>query len=222
MSERPADVLDACVLPHAPYEPRWTGEILKEVTRTLIVRFNKTPDRPSYREVAMREFFPGALVEDYQRRIPEMKNHPKDRHVLAAAIACDADFVVTFNIKDSVAPFNESLKVRVVGPSTFLMQLAAVDRVTVEGRLREQAGSESAFLLTTFTTVLRIRFRASLSSSGTREISSTRRGQAWRPILPPWIGGFHPYPQSQQQDAEGSKSVHRRLQVIQPARHSPH
>jgi hypothetical protein len=36
----------------------------------------------------MREFFPDSLVENYEPLVREMENHPKDRHVLAAAVAC--------------------------------------------------------------------------------------------------------------------------------------
>ena len=64
-------VLDACVLvpmpvadtilrlaePPALYAPRWTNEILAEITRTLVVRFGKSREKALYREAAMREFF---------------------------------------------------------------------------------------------------------------------------------------------------------------------
>jgi hypothetical protein len=92
-----ADTLLRLAEPPALYQARWTGEILAEVTRTLVGRFGKARDRALYREAAMREFFGDSLVEDYQRLIPEMENHPKDRHVLAAAVACRADCRVTFN-----------------------------------------------------------------------------------------------------------------------------
>ncbi len=69
-------VLDACVLvpmpvadtllrlaePPALYDPRWTEEILAEVTRTLVVGFGKTRERALYREAAMREFFRESMV----------------------------------------------------------------------------------------------------------------------------------------------------------------
>ena len=101
MKRRPVAVLDACVLVPMPladtflrlaeppvlFEARWTDAILGEVTRTLEHHFGKSPEKARYRETAMREFFPGSLVCDYERLIPEMENHPKDRHVLAAAVA---------------------------------------------------------------------------------------------------------------------------------------
>jgi hypothetical protein len=60
-----ADTLLRLAEPPALYEPRWTNEILAEVTRTLVGRFGKTPEKAHYREAAMREFFPHAIVENY-------------------------------------------------------------------------------------------------------------------------------------------------------------
>jgi predicted nucleic acid-binding protein len=136
-----ADTLLRLAEPPALYEPRWTNEILEEVTRTLVGRFGKTPEKARYRETALREFFPEAIVENYAHLAAEMKNHPKDRHVLAAAVACSADSLVTFNIKDFVLPGADALKVNVFGPSTFLKHLAAVDHAVVEERLGEQAAA---------------------------------------------------------------------------------
>jgi hypothetical protein len=148
-------VLDACVLVPMPvadtllrlaeppglYEPRWTDEILAEVTRTPIGRFGKAPGKALYRETSMRRFFPDAMVENYQRLVPEMTNHPKDRHVLAAAVASDADYLVTFNLKDFVTPAAAAPKTAVIGPSAFLKQLTIFDRAAVDRRLLEQAAA---------------------------------------------------------------------------------
>jgi len=44
----------------------------------------------------MRRAFPEA-VETYEHLIDSMTNHPKDRHVLAPAVAAEADVIVTLN-----------------------------------------------------------------------------------------------------------------------------
>ncbi len=151
--KRPVAVLDACVLipmpladtllrlaePPALYEPRWADEILAEVTRTLIGRFGKTPEDARYRETAMREFFPEARVKDYEPLVERMTNDPKDRHVLAAAVACRADYLVTFNLRHFPAESAKSHVANILGPSTFLIQLLAADPAAVEERLCDQA-----------------------------------------------------------------------------------
>jgi hypothetical protein len=58
-----------------------------------------------------------------------------DRHVLA--VACRADYLVTFNLKDFASPSS----VVAIGPSAFLKQLAHQDRDLVEERLHQQAAA---------------------------------------------------------------------------------
>jgi hypothetical protein len=85
----------------------------------------------------MRKFFPHAVVHGYQPLIDQMPNHPKDRHVLAAAIACEADYLVTFNLRDF--PAETGSLTRVVGPSAFLKMLWARNPAAIRDRLQEQA-----------------------------------------------------------------------------------
>lgn len=153
--KRPVAVLDACVLvpmpvadtllrlaePPALYEARWTEEILAEVTRTLVHRFGKTREKALYRESAMREFFPDSMVANYEPLVAQMTNHPKDRHVLAAAVACRADYLVTFNLKHFSTPSAQTDNVTVIGPSAFLKQMARADREVVCERMHQQAAA---------------------------------------------------------------------------------
>jgi predicted nucleic acid-binding protein len=153
MRHCPIAVLDACVLvpmpladtllrlaePRPLFEARWSGEILAEVTRTLRNRFGKSSESAAYREQAMREHFPMALVTEYEAHIPAMRNHEKDRHVLAAAVACDADYLVTFNRRDFPTAATAGLRTRVVGPSFLLKQLWNHDPHEVRRRIAAQA-----------------------------------------------------------------------------------
>jgi predicted nucleic acid-binding protein len=153
MKRSPVAILDACVLvpmpladtllrlsePPALFEARWSDDILAEVTRTLVRRFSKSPEKARYREESMREYFPHALVKDYRSLVGRMRNHPKDRHVLAAAVACKADCLVTFNLKDFAPSAVRGHSVSIIGPSAFLKELWQLDRTVVEERLQEQA-----------------------------------------------------------------------------------
>ena len=97
-------VLDACVLIPMPladtllrmaetprlYLPRWSAEIMSEVSRNLVSKLGLTPEQAQRREAVLRLHFPEAWIEGYEPLIPAMQNHPKDRHVLAAALRCGA------------------------------------------------------------------------------------------------------------------------------------
>jgi hypothetical protein len=87
----------------------------------------------------MRASFPDAIVQGYEDLISTMENHPKDRHVFAAAVKCEADYLVTLNLKHFPAEAVGKYAVKVVGPSAFLAQLWAIDGIGVRERLREQA-----------------------------------------------------------------------------------
>jgi PIN domain len=68
------------------YAPLWSAEILTELRRNLVHRDEAANVDGMIR--AMRHAFPDAEVTGFERLIPAMTNHPKDRHVLAAAGAC--------------------------------------------------------------------------------------------------------------------------------------
>lgn len=153
MRHCPIVLLDACVLvpmpladtllrlaePRPLFEAKWSDEILGETTRTLRNRFGKSNERAAYRENAMRQHFPMALVTGYESLIPDMRSDKKDRHVLAAAVACDADYLVTFNLRDFPASATDGLRTRVVGPSFLLKYLWHIDSREVLRRIAAQA-----------------------------------------------------------------------------------
>lgn len=58
------------------------------------------PEAAEHRLDQTTAFFPDAQVTDYQDLVPAMTNHPKDRHVLTAAIAGHAEAPVTENLHD--------------------------------------------------------------------------------------------------------------------------
>ena len=133
------DTLLRLAEPPSLFEARWSAEILAEVTRTLTRRFGKSPEKALKREIAMRKFFPGSLVANNHRLIAEMENHPKDRHVLAAAVMCRADYLVTFNLRDFPTSAQGKYLGMVIGPSAFLQQLWKLNHSVVEQRLSKQA-----------------------------------------------------------------------------------
>jgi hypothetical protein len=64
--------------------------------------------------------FDDALTHGYRPLIAEMRNHPKDRHVAACAVAGEASLIVTFNVKDfALLPDG----ITAVTPDDFLLRL---------------------------------------------------------------------------------------------------
>ena len=52
-----------------------------------------------------------------------MTNDPKDRHVLAAAIVADVDYLVTYNLKDFPVRSYQDYELSVLHPDNFLLAL---------------------------------------------------------------------------------------------------
>jgi hypothetical protein len=65
-----------------------------------------------------------ALVTDFELLIPSLNLPDKDdRHVLAAAIRCSADVILTFNLKDFPSDYLSTFDVEAQHPDEFILYL---------------------------------------------------------------------------------------------------
>lgn len=83
------------------FRARWSGQILEEWTRNLLEQKPQLENSVRSQQRAMQEHFPEALVAGHEPLIAALElPDPDDRHVLAAAIQCGAQHIVTDNIAD--------------------------------------------------------------------------------------------------------------------------
>jgi predicted nucleic acid-binding protein len=135
---RDRGVLDASVLYSEPvrslllwiatqegFDPCWTERILEETRRNLIADGAVSPAQWEDLRAAMQEAFPEAVIEQAEADAieEEMPNDPKDRHVLAAAVAAGVEVIVTNNIKHFRQVDIESVGVRAITADEFLSDL---------------------------------------------------------------------------------------------------
>lgn len=78
----------------------WSEQILDEMERNLVATHMATSEQAARLRAAMSSAFPEALVTGHEGLIDAMPNHPKDRHVVAAAVQAGARLIVTSNLKD--------------------------------------------------------------------------------------------------------------------------
>ncbi len=137
-------VLDACVLIPMPlcdtllraaeaslYRFHASEQILEETARNLakiLVKRNKikpkiAEQKAQKRVQQMKQAFPESLIEPKEENIKILKNDPKDRHVLAAAIEVKANIIVTHNRSDFPQHTLEPYKIKAVSPDDFLVEL---------------------------------------------------------------------------------------------------
>lgn len=83
------------------FRARWSAEILDEWTRSLLAMKPGLAASIDAQLDAMQRAFPEALVTGYRPLIKGLTlPDPNDRHVLAAAILCGAQHIVTDNLAD--------------------------------------------------------------------------------------------------------------------------
>jgi hypothetical protein len=149
-------VYDACVLYPASvrdliirlgqtdlFRARWTSEILDECFRNILA---KRPDLEPSALDRTRDLMTRAvrdcLVEGYQPLISGLElPDPADRHVLAAAIHCGAQVIVTSNLKhfppERLAPY----AVEAQHPDEFVLHLVDLNPIALVDVVRAQAAA---------------------------------------------------------------------------------
>jgi hypothetical protein len=84
------------------FRAKWTDKIHDEWIGNLLAnRHDLTPEKLARTRKLMNEAVPDSLVTGYEALTTGL-NLPDedDRHILAAAIHCSADAIITFNLKD--------------------------------------------------------------------------------------------------------------------------
>lgn len=90
-----------CFFEADPYRARWTETIQQEWLQNAKEKYPGFSEKMSRTDELMRNYFGDAWVEGYEHFIDlvELQDDPDDRHVVAAAIKCKAQYVVTDNLK---------------------------------------------------------------------------------------------------------------------------
>lgn len=125
------------------YRPHWSEETLGELLHHLVSTFNLSETAAQKRVDAMNAAFPEALVTGHQRLIASMTNHPKDRHVLAAAVRSSSQVIVTSNLKDFPAAALAEFDIEAQSPDRFLLHQADLDPRASVALIRRQAADKA-------------------------------------------------------------------------------
>jgi hypothetical protein len=146
-------VFDACVLYPAPlrdlllrlaltdlFRARWSAAIHDEWTRSVLARRpDLTPATLDRTRALMDRAVPDALVTGHEGLVPTLTlPDPDDRHVLAAAIRCQAGVIVTFNLKDFPAAALAPYGIEAQHPDEFVAHLFDLAPGAVCGAVRDQ------------------------------------------------------------------------------------
>lgn len=147
-------LLDANVLYPAPlrdflltlattglYSAKWTDQIHDEWQRNLIKNRPELAGKLDFTRQQMNRALPNALVTDYEKLISDLNlPDPDDRHVLAAAIKCNAQVIVTLNLKDFPDECLEPYGIEALHPDHFLeFQFGLKPGLVIEAAKKQRA-----------------------------------------------------------------------------------
>jgi predicted nucleic acid-binding protein len=118
---------------------RWSDAIHDEWTRSLIAnRPDLDPARINRTRALMERALPAASAYRYDELIDALVlPDPDDRHVLAAAIHCGSEVIVTFNLSDFPDVALSRYRVEALHPDDLFAELIASDAVKFVGAVRE-------------------------------------------------------------------------------------
>lgn len=120
------------------YEAKWSEKITQEWVSHLLANRSDIPESAINRTLAlMHKIEPVALVERYEHLIAQVQIPDKDdRHVVAAAIACGAQKILTWNLGDFPNSVLTVFGVIAESPDKFINDLIIDDPTAVVGIFR--------------------------------------------------------------------------------------
>ena len=122
------------------FRAKWTEEIHEEWIRNVLKNRSdlKRAQLERTRDL-MNEHVLDCVVDGYQELMPAITLPDEDdRHVLAAAIRCKADVIVTFNLKDFPASELKKYDVEAQHPDEFIHNLFDLDSAAVASAVKRQ------------------------------------------------------------------------------------
>lgn len=124
------------------YRARWSTLVHEEWKRHLLInRPELTREQLDRTSLLMDRAVPDGLVTDHESLIEGLYlPDADDRHVLAAAIKCNASVIVTFNLKDFPKDALDAFDIEPVHPDDFIADLWDLDKAAVlEAAQRQRA-----------------------------------------------------------------------------------
>ena len=126
-------VIDSCVIFGMPlcdtllraaeqnlYRIVLSQKILEDATRNMVIKGRLKPEREQYYQQQILNAFPDRIVEAPQNLTELMTNAMSDRHITATAIASNASYIVTFNLKDFPNTSLVKYDLKAIHPDRFL------------------------------------------------------------------------------------------------------
>ena len=125
------------------FRARWSEQILDEMVRSILERrADLDAERLARTRALMCDAVPDCLVTGYEPLIDGLQlPDPDDRHVLAAAIRCSAQVIVTSNLADFPAEALERFNIEAQGPDQFVLDVVNLAPARVAAVIQQQSAA---------------------------------------------------------------------------------
>jgi predicted nucleic acid-binding protein len=121
----------------------WSERILKEVRRALIERRHRTAEQADHLLSFIEPMNPTHCAYGWKRLESTLElPDSDDRHVLAAALVADADYIVTYNLRDFPARKLERYAVKALHPDEFLCLMLGQNQNNVVDAMQQIVSSK--------------------------------------------------------------------------------
>jgi predicted nucleic acid-binding protein len=114
------------------FRARWSLDIHLEWMEAVHTQYGISICELGYRRQCMETAIPDGRVDGYESLVNGLTlPDPNDRHVLAAAIRCNADAIVTFNESDFPPPTLAPFGIHTRHPDLFIRNVDEIDPGTL-------------------------------------------------------------------------------------------
>ena len=127
------------------FRAKWTTSILDQMAASVArARPDLDPARLSRTRALMNKAVPDCLVEGFEPLIPTVELPDEgDRHVVAAAIRCHAEVIVTSNLRDFPDSALRQFGIEAQSPDEFVLHLLEIEFDDVISVIATQAAALS-------------------------------------------------------------------------------
>jgi predicted nucleic acid-binding protein len=108
------------------HDVMWSDDLLDEWERVIVRERHRSPDAAAAITATIRQFFADTLIpaESYRRLVAEVDGPDSDDNAhMAAAVAGQAESLITWNIKDFDCGLARKHAIRIVDPNVYLCAL---------------------------------------------------------------------------------------------------
>jgi len=122
------------------FQAKWTEQILDETFEAIARDQPELEGKLTRTRRLMNEAIADVMVTGYEPLIPSLDlPDPDDRHVLAAAIVCNAQIIVTANLRHFPDAGLERFNIEAQSPDEFVINLIELAPALVVNIMKDQA-----------------------------------------------------------------------------------